>query len=247
VRRTAAERAYEYFPAFLDIVGKRAIVVGGGEVAAGKVRALLPCGAAIGVIAPTVCPTIAEAAEAGRLDWLARTYLTADVVNAALVFAATDDRAVNAQVAIDARQAGALILAVDDVPHCDFIAPALVRRDGLVVAISTNGRSPAVARRVREWLEGQLPTYWGMLLDAAAGARNRLRTHGCQVSPEDWQRALSIVETTLTGDRDDLDATRAEQELLRALTLVDRSNCTDELEVFLDRLNKAGPSAPTLR
>ena len=227
MRRTAADRAYEYFPAFLDLVGKRVIVVGGGEVAASKVRALLPCGAAVVVIAPAVCPTIAQAAEAGRLVWLARPYITGDLVEATLVFAATDDRSVNAQVALQARQAGSLVLAVDDVPHCDFIAPALVRRGGLVIAISTNARSPAVARRVREWLDERLPAYWGTLLDAAGDARQRLGTLRPQVSPEDWQRALARLERALAVDGERLSKAQVEEELLLDLHRADWSMCTD--------------------
>src|SRR5205085_6480864 len=102
----------------------------------------------------------------------------------------TDDRALNARVAADARRLGVAVLAVDDVPNCDFIAPALVRRGEVTIAISTAGRSPAMARRTRERLEQTLPAYWGDLLEVAAAARERLAPTRALVEPDRWQTAL---------------------------------------------------------
>jgi precorrin-2 dehydrogenase/sirohydrochlorin ferrochelatase len=192
VTRTEDDRGYQYFPAFLDLMRKRVVVVGGGAVAASKVRSLLPCGAEpLVVIAPEACPSIGEAAAAGRLTWATRGYRDGDLEGAALAFAATDDRSLNARVAAEARRREVPVLAVDDVPNCDFIAPALVRRGELVVAVSTHGRSPALARRAREWLDGALPAHWGGLLEVAAAVRQRLGPLRSSISPEDWQAALT--------------------------------------------------------
>src|SRR5205814_2167233 len=112
--------------AFLDLRRKRVVVVGGGEIATGKVRGLLPCGPdPLIVVAPKASDEIQEAARAGQIEWLARPYRDGDLAGAAVCFAATDDRALNAVVAAEARRIGALVLAVDDVPNCDFIAPAI--------------------------------------------------------------------------------------------------------------------------
>jgi precorrin-2 dehydrogenase len=192
VARTTHDRGYQYFPAFLDLARKRVVVIGGGAVAASKVASLLPCGAdPVVVVAPDACSVIVEYAAAGRLQWVAREYVENDLAGAALAFGATNDRSVNAQVADEARRRGILVLAVDDVQHCDFIAPALVRRGDLVLAISTHGRSPALARRTREWLDASLPPHWGALLDVAAIVRQRLRALHVVAQPEDWQSALS--------------------------------------------------------
>ena len=180
-----------YFPAFLDLLNKRVLVVGGGRVATSKVRALLPCRPdPLVVIAPRVSATIRHAADSGQLLWRERQYADGDLSGATLAFGATDDRALNARVAADARALGVPVLAVDDVPNCDFIAPALVRRGDVTVAISTNGRSPALARRTRQVLDETLPAYWGDLLEVAAAVRERLGGTRSVIDPDQWQAAL---------------------------------------------------------
>ena len=190
-RTSPADRRVAYFAAFLDLLHKKVVVVGGGKIASAKVRALLPCQPQpLVVVAPQATPAIRRAACAGQLTWHAREYQPTDLDGAALVFGATDDRELNARVATDARKLSLPVLAVDDVPNCDFIAPALVRRGDLTVAISTNGRSPAMARRTRERLERLLPPYWGDLLDVAAAAREQLGPTRALVEPDGWQAAL---------------------------------------------------------
>jgi uroporphyrin-III C-methyltransferase / precorrin-2 dehydrogenase / sirohydrochlorin ferrochelatase len=190
-RTSPHDRGVAYFAAFLDLLDKKVVVVGGGKIATSKVRALLPCRPEpLLVIAPQVSASIRRAADAGHLVWLAREYAQGDLVGAALAFGATDDRRLNARVAADARQLHIPVLAVDDVPNCDFIAPALVRRGDVTVAISTGGRSPAMARRTRERLERALPAYWGQLLDVAAAARERLGSTRSLIEPDRWQAAL---------------------------------------------------------
>src|SRR5262249_47041330 len=120
-----------------------------------------------------------------------REYSSSDLTpETALVFGATDDRAENARVAADARALGVPVLAVDDVPNCDFIAPALVRRGDITIAISTSGRSPAMARRTRELLDGLVPSHWGDLLDVAADVRDQLGTAKTLIDADRWQSAL---------------------------------------------------------
>ncbi len=172
--------------------GRQVVVVGGGLVATTKVDGILPCAPArLVVIAPEVSPTIAAHAAAGALEWRRRPYQLGDLAGADLAFGASDDRAVNAAVADEARARRVPVLAVDDIPHCDFIAPALVRRGDLTVAISTHGRSPAMARRARVWLEHSLPAHWAALLDVAATARAQLTPATRRAIPPDaWQSAL---------------------------------------------------------
>jgi uroporphyrin-III C-methyltransferase / precorrin-2 dehydrogenase / sirohydrochlorin ferrochelatase len=190
-RTTHHDRGAQYFAAFLDLLNKKVVVVGGGKIATSKVRALLPCRPQpLLVVAPRASAVIRRAADAGQLRWLQRDYAPADLAGAALTFGATDDRDLNARVAAEARQLGIPVLAVDDVPNCDFIAPALVRRGDVTLAISTSGRSPAMARRTRERLERALPAYWGDLLDIAAAARERLGATRSLIAPDRWQTAL---------------------------------------------------------
>jgi uroporphyrin-III C-methyltransferase/precorrin-2 dehydrogenase/sirohydrochlorin ferrochelatase len=205
-RTAPADRGVPYFAAFLDLLGKRVVVVGGGKVASTKVRALLACRAApLIVVAPTATAFIRRAAEAGQMAWLQREYQAGDLHGAVLAFGATDDRGLNARVATDARQLGVPVLAVDDVPNCDFIAPALVRRGDVSIAISTGGRSPAMARRTRERLDSSLPAYWGNLLDVAATASERLGGTRSVIEPDRWQTALDgdVERLTEAGSLDE--------------------------------------------
>lgn len=189
--RTEYDRHFEYYPAFLDLVRKHVVVVGGGTIATQKVRGLLPCGAdPIVVVAPKVSALIQEQAEQARLRWESRPYRHGDLEGADLAFAATNDRSLNAEVAREARERSVPVLAVDDIPYCDFIAPAVVKRGQLTVAISTSGRSPALASHTRRKLERVITPEWGKLLEVAASVRDRLGPHRAQIPPEQWQHAL---------------------------------------------------------
>src|SRR5437660_1280360 len=218
-RSTPDQRGVPYFAAFLDLLNKKIVVVGGGKVATTKVRALSPYRPApLVVVAPRVSGPIRRAAEAGQLLWLGREYADGDLDGAALAFGASDDTDLNARVAADARRLGIPVLAVDDVPNCDFIAPALVRRGDVTIAISTAGRSPAMARRTRERLEHELPRYWGDLLDVAAEARDRLGVTRSLIEADRWQTALDgeverLTESGLLGEAADVLVRKLERSL----------------------------------
>ncbi|MBI2490575.1 MAG: bifunctional precorrin-2 dehydrogenase/sirohydrochlorin ferrochelatase, partial [Candidatus Rokubacteria bacterium] len=142
-----------YYPAFLELGGRRCLVVGGGMVAERRVDGLLAAGATVTVIAPTLTPALAALAAEARIRHDRRTVAPGDLDGFELVLAATDSRQANAAVAVEARQRGGWVNAADDPAHCSFILPALVRRGDLVVAVATGGTSPALARAVREELE----------------------------------------------------------------------------------------------
>lgn len=142
-----------YYPVFLDLTGRRAVVIGGGHIAEGKVRGLLEAGARVTLIAPEVTPIVAAWAGAGEIEHLARAYQPGDLAGAFIAISATDDRAVNAQVWQEANERNSLVNVVDDPPHCSFIAPSILRRGDLAVAISTSGKAPALAVRLREQIE----------------------------------------------------------------------------------------------
>jgi precorrin-2 dehydrogenase/sirohydrochlorin ferrochelatase len=194
--------AQSYYPVALDLDGKDCLVVGGGEIADGKLDALLASGARVTVVSPSVRPRIAALAEAGRITLHQRTYQSDDLAGAFLVIAATDDRAVNAAVAAEARAAGILVNAVDDPPNCDFFAVAIVRRGDLQVSISTNGLSPAFARWMREQLDEALPREYGDLLKALADVRETLKARGPIPAYEHWRAAITedVLDCLQQGD-----------------------------------------------
>lgn len=142
------------YPVFLHNLGaRRCVVVGGGTEAERKVSGLLEAEASVTVIAATATPQLAEWAAEGTIDWLQRTYEDGDLAGAFLVICATEDPGLNACVAAAAAAAGALVNAVDDVAHSNFVAGSVVRRGPLVIGISTSGTAPALAVRLREQLE----------------------------------------------------------------------------------------------
>ncbi len=138
----------KYYPVNLAIAGRKCVVIGGGEVAARKIATLLDCGGSVEVISPDLTPGLRELHDEGRLFWQARSYCPGDLAGAFLVIAATDNEEVQSEVFAEASAANQLV-NVADVPHrCNFILPALISRGDLVLAVSTAGKSPALARMI---------------------------------------------------------------------------------------------------
>ena len=141
------------YPIFLKLEGQKVLIVGGGQIAEQKVEGVLRSATDVTVIAPAVTERIAEWAEEGRVKHVAKEYRAGMAEGYFLVIAATDSAAVNHAVYAEGKASGALCNAVDDIPYCDFYAPALVSRGDFQIAISTGGNSPALAQRVRKKLE----------------------------------------------------------------------------------------------
>ena len=162
------------YPIVLNLSGRRAVVVGGGEVALRKARALADAGAEVRVVAPEFT---AGFAEDGRFECLAARYEKRHLEGALVAVAATDDEAVNRCVAEDARSAGVLVNVVDRPELCDFIVPAQVRRGDLLIAISTGGAAPSLARRLRVRLEKEFgpeyETYLAVLREVREDLKQR--------------------------------------------------------------------------
>jgi cobalt-precorrin 5A hydrolase/precorrin-3B C17-methyltransferase len=150
----AIESAYPI--TLINLRGAPVVVVGGGAVGERKLRGVLAVGAAVRLISPAAAPGLRALAEGGAIIWHARPYQAGDLAGARLVFAATDQRAVNAQVAADAAALGLLCNVADDPRAGDFHLPAVHRQPGLLVAISTAGASPARAKRLRDQIAAWL-------------------------------------------------------------------------------------------
>jgi siroheme synthase-like protein len=179
-----------YYPVFLELSGRRVLVVGGGAVAVQKVRGLLNADATVTVVSPDLNDELQDLLRAGRISHIARAYAGGDVDGYDLAMVATDDGAVNAAVAAAARAQHIWVNAADDVPNCDFILPSVVRRGQIVVAASTGGSSPALARRLREELDAYLTDDFVPLTDLLTEVRAELRARRITVDAETWQRAI---------------------------------------------------------
>jgi siroheme synthase-like protein len=181
-----------YYPVFLDLRGKRCVVVGGGSVAERKVRVLLEHDASIAVVSPTLSQGLQELAEQGTIQAVRREFGKGDLAGAFLAIAATGDADINVAVAAEAREQRALVNVVDDPANSDFIVPSLVRRGDISVAISTAGKSPALARKLRTILEANLPPEYASLVGVVADVREELSRRGVTVDADTWQQCLDI-------------------------------------------------------
>jgi siroheme synthase-like protein len=164
----------EMFPIFLKLAERRCLVVGAGTIAAPKIASILRAGGAVTVVAPAASDDIKEQARAGKLTWHMRTFLPSDLDGVFLVVSATNLRSINQSVAEAARVRGVLCNSVDDPPDCDFFYPSVVRRGDLQIAISTAGKSPALAQRLREEIDELLPEDTGAWLDRLGDLRLKL-------------------------------------------------------------------------
>ncbi len=144
------------YPIFLKLESVPCLVVGGGSVAARKVRGLLPSGARVTVVSPEASEELSALAREGRIEWRRRAFAPGDLEGFRLVIAATNRPEVNARVYEEALARGVLVNTVDDPQHSSFFVPSVVRRGLLTLAISTSGAVPYLARRLREHLEGRL-------------------------------------------------------------------------------------------
>ena len=188
----------DYFPAFLDLRGRRCLVVGGGEIGERKTHALLDCGARVTIVSPSVTTRLAALAASGRLVHRARPFRRSDPRGCALAVAATGDPRVDRVVAAAARRWRALVNVVDRPQHCDFIVPAVVRRGELQIAVSTGGRSPAIAREIRRRLERFFGPEYGELISRAGEARNRARAKA-RTSVERIEAGERVARLVLAG------------------------------------------------
>ena len=169
-----------YFPFYMDIAGKRGVILGGGRVAAGKIAALLPFAPQLVCIAPVICDEIERLAETGTeepgsLRLISRRAKEADLEGAFFVIAATDSPETNAWAAKLCREKGILINAVDDRKNCSFYFPALVKRGSVVVGISTGGCSPAAASWLRRKAERMVPEEMGAAVERLGELRDRVK------------------------------------------------------------------------
>jgi len=165
----------DYFAAFLDLRGRRCLVVGGGEVGERKARALLEYGAHVIVVSPTVTAGLAALAVVGRIVERLRPFRRADLRGCALVMAATGDPVVDDAVAALAHRARVLVNVADRPERCDFILPSVLQRGDLQIAVSTGGRSPALAREIRRRLETMFGPEYAELIARTGRARQAAR------------------------------------------------------------------------
>ena len=176
-----------FYPVYLNLNGKRVVVVGGGEVAERKVESLLDSGALVVVISPRVTSSLSALADQKRIELKRRRFTRGDCAEAALVFSATNDPAVGRAVYKEATRLGIFVNTADQPALCSFIMPAVVRRGDIGVAISTGGTSPALAARLRGKISRVIGPEYARLAELLSRARSEIRD---RVSDERDRREL---------------------------------------------------------
>lgn len=170
--------AVRYYPLFLDISRRRCVVVGGGSVAERKVERLLACGARVEVVDRRLTPALAAMKAEGVIVHHDADYDEAQLRGAFLVIGATDSDTVNERIARDARALAIPVNIVDDPLRCDFILPSVVERGDLLIAVSTGGKSPALAKRLRKELEEAYGPEYGVLIEILGELRGKVMDGG---------------------------------------------------------------------
>jgi precorrin-2 dehydrogenase/sirohydrochlorin ferrochelatase len=177
-----------FYPILVDLQGKRALVVGGGKVAQRKIETLLEHGASVQVVARDLTPPLEELRSTGRIEFLGREFSDALLEGAFLVFAGTDDASLNRRVSEAAQHKGLLVNAVDQPADCNFIVPSVLSRGDLLIAVSTSGKSPAFARKVRVDLERHFGEEYGLFLTLMGNLRKEIIALG--LSQEENKKAF---------------------------------------------------------
>jgi uroporphyrin-III C-methyltransferase/precorrin-2 dehydrogenase/sirohydrochlorin ferrochelatase len=230
-----------HFPAFFDLKGRTALVVGATPLALERVRLLLEAGAAVRLFAAELSPEALRAVSAPGVAWVPGEPATEDFGQAALAFAATGDAVRDRAVADAARAAGVPVNVADRIEHCDFIMPAIVRRGEVAIGISTGGAAPALARALRERIERVLPARLGELARFLGGLRQRIK----QIVPDFaarrrvWDRLVDgpVADAVLAGR-----AAIAQREVMKLLNARERAPSVPGIVHIVG----AGPGNPDL-
>jgi precorrin-2 dehydrogenase/sirohydrochlorin ferrochelatase len=189
-----------YLPVFLKLVGEPCLVIGGGQVAERRVRAMLEAEARITIVSPQLTPGLTAMSDQGTINHTRRRYQPGDLGDAVLVYVAVNDRELGARVAAQARERRIPVNVADAPELCSFIAPSVMRRGSLQIAVSTSGASPALARTIREELEARFGPEYDLALEILGAARRLLRER----EPDPRSRARKLVGLAESGLVDSL-------------------------------------------
>lgn len=205
-----------YMPIFLAMTGRRCVVIGGGEIAARKVAQLLAAEAQVTVVSPRIVRELAVLAESAVITYRERKWECGDLRGFDLAFAATDDPIAHQEISKEARELGVMLNVADEPALCDFIAPAVVRRGDLQIAVSTSGASPAMASRIRRDLEDQFGWEYAVALKLMRVARDYLFANDPDISSR-GRKLAALAASDLSGQLRAGDRAAVERLLLAHL------------------------------
>lgn len=234
----------DYFPVFLDLKNRLCLLVGGGDIATRKGRLLAKAGARLRVVAPDISAELRELVAQNNGELLERKYQTSDIDDCVIVVAATDIEPLNEQISHDAKAKNIPVNVVDSPALCTYITPAIIDRSPLVIAISSGGESPVLARLIRAKLETLIPTSYGRLAQIASNWRDRVKARFDDGDSRRrfWEKILQgpVAELVLNGQED-----AAEKMIASEIAKEDES--ITQGEVYLVGGGPGDPELLTLR
>ncbi len=234
----------DYFPVFLDLKKRRCLLVGGGEVATRKGRMLAKAGAVLRIVAPEISAELRELANTSGGELLQREYQTSDLQDCVLAIAATDIESLNEKISADAQALQLPVNVVDTPALCTYITPAIIDRSPLVIAVSSGGEAPVLARLVRAKLETLIPTGYGKLAQIASQWRERIKARFSDGDSRRkfWEKILQgpAAELMMNGQEE------AANSFIRNELASDQSQLTQG-EVYLVGGGPGDPELLTLR
>ena len=235
-----------YYPVFLDLRGRRVVVIGGGAMGEEKVTRLMPYGAQVVVVSPDVTDEVSKLAQDGQVEWTRRLYRGGDLEGAFIAIVAdTSDDAVNQAVSEEARERNVPLNVADVTDLCTWITPSVARRGEVIVATSTGGASPALARRFREILNGTSRTPsrhelmdFADLAPLLSDARKQLLDKGIRLNLDHWQACLTdeLIDLVQAGQIE-----QAKQVLMDSLLVGTTCDCSDSICAMYEEMAQQIP------
>lgn len=199
-----------YYPVNLDVLNRKCLVVGGGSVGTRKVLTLIDCGAIVTVVSPDATEKLLELVDNGSITWGKRSFLASDLDTMFLVIGATNDEELNRQISADAEKLNMLCNIADCPELCNFILPSIVNRGDLVISISTSGKSPAFAKKLRKELEKQFGVEYTKFLRLMGAIREKLLSekHEPEAHKHIFKRLISgdLVEMIKNNRKEDINS-----------------------------------------
>ena len=195
-----------YYPVYIQLRDQPCVVIGGGKIAEGKVEGLLAVEAQVTIVSPELTPRLQELSDQKQITYIPRAYQPGDLAGAFMVICATDQAEINHQVWQEASANRQLVNVVDDTPRCNFIAPSILRKGDLTIAISTSGKAPALAVRLKERFQREIGPEYERFLELAGELREPLAKH---IPDFETRKALwyelvdsDILDVLARGDED---------------------------------------------
>jgi precorrin-2 dehydrogenase / sirohydrochlorin ferrochelatase len=210
------EHNVTYYPVYLDVSNRLCVIIGGGEVAARKAQRLVQCGARVTVVGKRLSPEMMAMKEKHAVSHIDADYGIEHLQGAFMAIGATDRDDINELIAGDARSLGILVNIVDDPGHCDFILPSVMNRGDLSISISTGGKSPALAKKLRLEMEERYGSEYVVLLNILGLLREKIVTDGTS-SDENRKLFESVLDSDILEAIRNKDHDRALQ-IIRDLT-----------------------------